>query len=174
MSLGSIFIGTMLLILTIPFIANPLLNKKGKKAIAVSKQPVLIANQYDNALLALRDLDFDYHTGKLTEEDYAALRADLLVRAAQERDAKTKQENDLDALLENTILAHKKIKSLTRVCGQCGASQSLENQFCSACGSTLNPVCRNCGSKIEPADLYCTRCGQSTKLPATPKAETVP
>ncbi len=172
MSLASILIGTALLILAIPFITNPLLNKKGKKTVAASKQPAVIADQYENTLLALRDLDFDYHTGKLAEEDYTPLRADLLVRAARELEVKTKQDNELDALLENAILAQKKSKSLSRACSQCGASQDIENQFCSACGSALNPVCQNCGRKIEPADLYCSKCGQPTKSKAMPKVET--
>ncbi len=172
MSLGSILIGTVLLMLAVPFIANPLLNKKGKKTITDSKRPAVIANQYEETLLALRDLDFDYHTGKLTEEDYTPLRADLLVRAARELDLKTKQDNELDALLENAILAQKKSKSHSRVCSQCGASQKIEDQFCSACGSPLNPVCQNCGHKIELTDLFCSKCGQPNKSHAMPKAET--
>jgi hypothetical protein len=39
--------------------------------------------EHESILQAIRDLDFDYQTGKLTEEDYAAQRESLMQRGVE-------------------------------------------------------------------------------------------
>lgn len=163
MSIGAILIGTGLSILSVFFVAAPLLNKKGKKPTSASKKTPAISNQYEETLIALRDLDFDHSTGKITAEDYVNLRAELLVKAAKELEAKVQKEKELDALIENAIQSRKKDKPAARICGKCGSKSKITDQFCSACGVSLNPVCQNCGHEIEPGDLFCTGCGQAIK-----------
>jgi len=173
MSLGAILIGTGLWILSAFFVTAPLVNKKGKKMTAASKKLPAISNQYEETLIALRDLDFDQRTEKIADEDYANLRAELLVKASRELEAKNQQEKELDSLIEGAILARKKGKSSARVCGKCGNKSKTTDQFCSTCGASLNPVCQNCGHEIEPGDLFCTGCGQSTKSIQQSKVEAV-
>jgi ribosomal protein S13 len=173
MSLGAILVGTGLLILTALFVANPLVNKKGRKTTAASTKLPTISNQYAETLIALRDLDFDQRTGKITDEDYAKLRAELLVKASRELQVKNQQEKELNDLIEGAIRSRKKEKQPARTCKQCGSNQKTTDRFCSACGASLTPVCQNCGHEIKPGDLFCTGCGQPTKSIQQPKVETV-
>jgi double zinc ribbon protein len=173
MSLGAILIGTGLLILSVLFVANPLVRKKGKKKTIASKKLPTTSNQYEETLVALRDLDFDQRTGKITDEDYANLRAELLVKASRELQARNQQEKELDALIEGAIRGRQKEKLSVRTCKQCGSNQKTTDRFCSACGASLTPVCQNCGHEIKVGDLFCTGCGQSTKSVQQPQVETV-
>src|SRR5512136_187223 len=91
MSIGSILIGLLLFAATIPFVAKPLLGQKRLKPAIAGSAKVSNADQHQAALLALRDLEFDHRTGKVTDEDYAGLRADLLAQAAVTIDAKDKR-----------------------------------------------------------------------------------
>lgn len=171
MSLGAILVGAALLIICIPFVADPFLHKK-KTTTRPDKKTASPSNPYTQTLTSLRDLDFDHHTGKVSEEDYARLRAELLVRAAKELETKNQREQELDSRIENALRARR--KSVARVCSQCGNEQKTEAQFCGACGAPLEAVCPNCGRKIEPHNLFCTGCGQSLKGMTTPKTQTAP
>ena len=42
-----------------------------------------LAEERDRALAALKELEFDHRTGKVTDEDYPALAAELRLRAAE-------------------------------------------------------------------------------------------
>jgi len=70
MSIGAILVGTGLSILSVFFVAAPLVNKKGKKPASADIKTPAISNQYEETLIALRDLDFDHSTGKIIDEDY--------------------------------------------------------------------------------------------------------
>jgi rRNA maturation endonuclease Nob1 len=175
MSLGAIIIGTGLLILAIPFVAKPLFSKKGKKPGAVIKSELVPPdqNQYEETLVALRDLDFDHRTGKLTEEDYTNLRADLVVKAASELDAKKLHDHEVNSRLEAAIQARRQAKPVTQTCSKCGSSQSATDKFCSVCGASLeDSVCPNCGKRIQPNNLYCPGCGHRIVSQAISEVET--
>ena len=64
------------------------------------------------ALIALKEIDFDRATGKLSEADYEELKARYAARAM--------------ALLE---------ESPGKACGSCGASLVEESRFCEMCGA---------------------------------------
>lgn len=171
MSLGAILVGAALLVICIPFVADPFLHKK-KTTTRPENKTDSASNPYAQTLSSLRDLDFDHHTGKIGAEDYARLRAELLTRAAKELETKNQRERELDSRLENALRARR--KAIARVCSQCGSEQKTEAQFCGACGAPLAAVCPNCGRKMEPTDLFCTGCGQSLKGITAPKTQTAP
>ncbi len=66
-----------------PLISTP--NNSAKNQIPLSAPSSLAALQADRAaiLTTLRDLDFDFETGKLIEEDYHRQREQLLMRGAE-------------------------------------------------------------------------------------------
>lgn len=173
MSPGAILIGTGLLVLTVLFVADPLISKKKMKTATAGNKMPAVPNHYAESLIALRDLDFDQRTGKITDEDYANLRTELLVKASRELQAKDQQENELDALLEDAIRNRKNGNLPGRTCKQCGSMQKTTDRFCSACGVSLTPMCQYCGHDIRPGDLFCTSCGQSVKSVQQPQVEAV-
>jgi hypothetical protein len=61
-------------------------------------------------------------------------------------------------------------------CSKCGAENSKDDKFCSACGSNLlNTVCSGCGAKIGQGDKFCPECGSSiTPIPAEDRSQETP
>lgn len=106
---------------------------------------------------ALRDLDFDYRTGKVNEEDYAGLRGGLLEEAARYVQA----EADKDDRLEAMVRAHKVAAAHARPCPECGKKLSSDAQFCPQCGAKLAAVaaCPSCGKQVQAGDFFCRSCG---------------
>jgi len=90
-------------------------------------------------LLALRDVEYDFLAGKLDEEDYLSLKADLTAEAlvALEADATADKTHFLHDDVEAEIT---KIRAALRtglMCTSCGFSNDDGSCFCSACGHEL-------------------------------------
>src|SRR5574342_574303 len=101
MELGAIFVGLAMLVASLPFVARPFREKRSKK----DRKPNIRPNPEEKRkadLSALLDLDFDFRTGKVSEEDYSTVRAQLVADAAQY----IRSENSIDdAQLEAMIYA---------------------------------------------------------------------
>lgn len=158
MELGAIFVGLAMLVATVPFITRPFKEKQFKKN---QKSTVrLNPNEQRLAVLsALRDLDFDFRTGKVSEEDYTALRAQLVAEAALYFQSEKSVEDDQ---LEAMINARKASQSKVRECSHCGKKIETDSRFCSQCGTAVGNDCPSCGKTVQAEDLFCTTCG--TKL----------
>src|SRR5215217_7884418 len=114
MQISTLLIGVTILGVAVYFVSRPFLEKSKKeaKAAANSVQP----GQREAVLSALRDLDFDFKTGKISEEDYQPLRAQLMVEAAQYMEPDKKDDEQLEALIQS----RRKIQSRQLSCPSCG------------------------------------------------------
>ena len=69
------------------FLARPLLRREGAgdNGSHLAREPdskrLALEEERDRALEALRELEFDHRTGKVSDEDYRALVAELRLRA---------------------------------------------------------------------------------------------
>ena len=160
MSAGSILIGLLLFAATIPLVIKPLLNQKRFNPALARAAPVSSAEQHQATLLALRDLEFDHRTGKVTDEDYAGLRADLLAQAAATIDAQDKRPMDVDALIEQAIRSRRKTNVDAAI-----EEAILTRRQQPARSSTIN-FCPKCGRKAQPDDQFCAGCGASLAIHA--------
>ncbi len=123
------------------------------------------------ALLALKEIEFDRATGKLSDEDYALLKA----KYSQQALAAMKQEDatapvtpdatadapDLDPA-EQVIARLKATRSST--CPVCGPRPETGAVFCSSCGRSLDtpdasPRCWKCGAAVPENARFCGTCG---------------
>ena len=81
----------------------------------------------DAAYTALKDLDFDFRTGKIDEADYHSLKTEL--------------ETEALALLERIERGGQSPKPSTRPAGRfcpaCGLPAQETHRFCSSCGAKL-------------------------------------
>ncbi len=93
------------------------------------------------ALLALRDVEYDYLAGKLDDDDYRSLKGELTAEAlaALEADEKAKEQvgsvgpEDLEAEIRALRTAlHEGV-----ACSDCGYVNEPGSRFCSACGHAL-------------------------------------
>lgn len=95
------------------------------------------------ALLALRDVEYDYIAGKLDQEDYRALKAELTAEAlaALEADEAAREREAEGAAgpadLEAEIAAMRLELDAEEPCEACSFRNQQGSRFCSACGSPL-------------------------------------
>jgi hypothetical protein len=179
MNLGAIFIGIAILVIAIPFVMNPLVNERKKQPVKAASQSKEGKGEQKEALAAIRDLDFDFQTGKVNQDDYETLRAQLVLEAAAFLQTKQQEEEKIDALIRARL---DQVKASVN-CEQCGGEIGAKDLFCPACGVPVKnqavvekPVqklaCPVCGKSIKEKDLFCTRCG--TRVNEQPISENVP
>jgi cytochrome c-type biogenesis protein CcmI len=88
-------------------------------------------------LLALRDVEYDYHTGKLDEADYLALRKELSAEALAALEAAEEDPAGPDLDLEAEIAAVRAGLETGTTCGSCGHRNPQGSRFCAECGRPL-------------------------------------
>ena len=108
MDIGSLLFGLALLLIIVFVAAQPLLERPAAPGGSTSTLEMLQAER-ESVLTALRDLDSDYSTGKITAEDHGAQRAALVQRGAEVLQALDIQSplDPTDADIERTIAARR-------------------------------------------------------------------
>jgi len=122
------------------------------------------------ALLALKEIEFDRETGKLSERDYRMLQA----RYGSEALAALEAEPPADAAagtgdpeelvaarLQLLRSAHSSGPPAPPVCRSCGPRPESDAAFCSGCGAPLTAAgfCSQCGAALPPGSRFCAGCG---------------
>jgi double zinc ribbon protein len=117
----------------------------------------------ESAILALREIEFDRATGKLSDSDYAELRRTYAERALREiRAIKPEQAAPAaPAAPLDPIEARVRAYRMThRECPTCGLRPEPDAIYCSTCGGYLDGVCPRCEAKItESGAAFCASCG---------------
>ncbi|HEX9705846.1 MAG TPA: zinc ribbon domain-containing protein [Gemmatimonadales bacterium] len=110
------------------------------------------------ALRALREIEFDRATGKLSEPDYESLHAQYTALALEALRAEPEAAPRPPAVVPRAAPA----AAPRRVCPIDGARPEPDAVFCSACGRRLETApgfCVRCGTALEDGALFCARCG---------------
>jgi hypothetical protein len=124
----------------------------------------------EGAIDALREIEFDRATGKLSDDDYAALKAEYtrsaLVELRSREDAPAAAESaaldDAIAAADPAEAAVLRYRSVRRACETCGPRPEPDPAFCSSCGKYLRGTCSHCGATVTaPASRFCANCGSS-------------
>ena len=125
------------------------------RAPLTTKQAAGVAER--EAVVALREIEFDRATGKLSDSDYGELHARYTERALQ-----AMRSGDSNALaddpVEAAVLAY---RARLKQCVTCGPRPEPDAIYCSNCGHYLPGACDFCGSAVsEPAAAFCRACGR--------------
>ena len=88
------------------------------------------AAERESLYAAIRDLEEDFETGKLSDGDFAALRGELRGRAL----ALLQAERETGAPLPETPP-----EAAVAACSACGRTLAPEDRFCSRCGAAVEP-----------------------------------
>lgn len=107
-----LMIGTLLALLALSFVLYPLLASDG--ALPEVEIPSYVEPLRNQAIDALKEIEFDRATGKLSDNDYDSLKATYTQRA-------------VDAMREEDLT----------VCPLCGPRPERDAKFCSRCGLSL-------------------------------------
>ena len=106
--------GSIMAILVAAVIFAPMIEGRWREA----KDGASAADRKEEAIAALRELEFEYQTGKVSDEDYA------LLRSRYARDALAARDE-----LGETVSSVG--------CTGCGAPVKEGAKFCSACGGAV-------------------------------------
>lgn len=160
----ALLLGSGLAVAALAFVMWPLL--KG----GLRSTPVVLAPEQApeaSALEALREIEFDQATGKLSPEDYAALKAAYTPRALAElraREAGVAAASPaaaaaLTAIDDAAEALIARVKQGGRSCASCGPRPESDALFCSDCGRALGPGCEECGVMVAMDARFCVECG---------------
>ena len=121
-----------------------------------------------SAIEALREIEFDRATGKLSEDDYDGMKARYTTQALvelRERDAgrvatpAAASPESAAAIAERLV---QKYRPGSTICPTHGLRPEPDALFCSECGVFLPGKCDRCGTKVTAAGAhYCTGCGHT-------------
>ena len=122
------------------------------------------------ALAALKEIEFDRETGKLSDEDYAFLKgkytgAALEALRAEEANASAGPAGDVEVMIAARVRALRSAATSALpgapACPGCGPRPEPLAVFCSTCGHRLQPggACAGCGAEVTPGSGFCERCG---------------
>jgi hypothetical protein len=80
---AALVLGALLAVAAVWFVARPFLNR-GKEEPMIEPPPERLAleEERDRALAALKELEFDHRTGKVSDEDYRIMVGELRRQAA--------------------------------------------------------------------------------------------
>ena len=118
-----------------------------------------------SAIEALREIEFDRATGKLSDDDYDGMKARYTVQALVELREQDAQQGRAPAarspspvdVAERMV---QKYRPGTTMCVTHGLRPEPDALFCSECGSFLPGKCEQCGAPVTAAGAhFCTACG---------------
>lgn len=166
----------LIVLAVLSLIAYPLLRVRGgRKVILDDTEDELgeLVKRKESSYTALKELEFDYHTGKLSDEDYRELcdvyKSEALqaIRTIEEGDAAA--GDSIEAEVENEIRSKRRRlpgqsggKGTSQVlCPACGGENEEGSSFCAGCGASLGERCRKCGALNDLGAQYCSGCGEN-------------
>lgn len=166
-----LIVGTVLAVGALLYVLAPLLRGTGTH-VRGSYVPELAPEA--SALEALREIEFDQATGKLSPEDYSTLKATYAPRALAELQARESAGGpgtaDPDAI-DGTIAGGAgaadaaerliaRMKSRGTSCPTHGPRPESDALYCSDCGTYLAGACLRCGAAVTDAhSRFCGECG---------------
>ena len=152
-------IGVVLAATAVYFVLRPILSPLPKREEPGVPEETNAGDPEDDlsprtvALRALKEIDFDRATGKLSDADYEALKRKYTAQAlaALRNVAETPPATGRPSGGRHVI-----------ACPTHGPRPEQDARFCSVCGRRLGDAagyCARCGSGLEPQDRFCARCG---------------
>ena len=121
------------------------------------------------ALLALKEIEFDRATGKLSDEDYTNLKAKYAAEAVAAIRAEDQVAVAAPAARGGEDAAEALVQRLKQragpgQCPVCGPRPEPGAVFCSKCGRSLvkpgaSARCYHCGTELPDGAKFCAACG---------------
>jgi hypothetical protein len=155
-----LIVGTLLAVVAVAYVLYPLLFGTAPASRRPIGLQVVAPAADEDAIVALREIEFDRATGKLSDTDYAELKSRYTAQALAAMRARGESGPDASPqdIVEATVLAYRaRLKS----CVRCGPRPEPDAVYCSNCGSYLDEKCASCGRVVEEAGAaFCAGCGR--------------
>jgi hypothetical protein len=156
----ALLIGTVIALVAVAFVLVPLFRDDPASS---SPSPMAASPEdpsEDDAIGALREIEFDRVTGKLSDGDYSALKSRYTADALEAMRAAESEASAPDAsdLAEQAVLRY---RQRTSSCESCGPRPEPDAVYCSTCGRYLPGKCASCNAPVsELAARFCPSCGK--------------
>jgi hypothetical protein len=169
-----LILGTLLALGALSYVLLPLLNTAEETEAAVSRSAAKGVAQLANvvkedgmAVAALREIEFDRATGKLSDKDYEELKVKYtklaLLELREQDDAsyvRSAAQEGAAANEDPVEAAVRAVQARRPKCGTCGPRPESDSVYCSGCGSYLPGACGSCGATVKlPCARFCDSCG---------------
>lgn len=173
----------LVMLAVLALILGPLMGQHTPSAPTVDEAEDVEDTPKGVALSALREIEFDKATGKLSDEDYQSLKSKYtaealaVLRNEKANDAEEEEEvarepagadlqsppatnagdDPVEALVAERV---RQMQSGTARCPVCGPRPEGDALFCSTCGRSLSVSgCAECGAPLVPGSRFCESCG---------------
>lgn len=156
-----LIIGTVLAIAAMGWVLAPLFRTDaGAASVPYSPARADVPARRERAVEALREIEFDRATGKLSDADYEMLKARYTRQAVaamrSESGAATVDESEVEAAIRRAREAQAGLPT----CAVHGPRPEPDAIYCSECGRFLGGACANCGATPSaPGARFCEGCG---------------
>jgi hypothetical protein len=154
-------IGTLLVVVALAYVLYPLVFAPAAPSVRAAARATRVREGGDeDAVVALREIEFDRATGKLSDTDYADLKTRYTQRALDAMRAGEVAAGGAGVTdaAEAAVLAY---RARIRSCARCGPRPEPDAIYCSNCGAYLDEKCAGCGRVVEEAGAaFCAGCGR--------------
>ena len=158
-------VGTVLALVALTVVLSPLMSDDKAEAPVAPK--VKDPNAEGTAIAALREIEFDKATGKLSDKDYDSLRAtytrDALAELRAADNLAAVSASNVGGLVTDDMVeaAIRRARHTNHDCTVCGPRPEPDAVFCSSCGRYLAGNCGSCGTPVELVGArFCVGCGE--------------
>lgn len=160
-------VGTVLALGGLSLVLAPLINDGSEAATKVKPRvrtgPAPEAS--DGAVAALREIEFDRETGKLSDSDYAELKSRYTRAALDELRASDAANASMNAVavleIDPVEAAISRARAQQKSCIDCGPRSEPDATYCSNCGRFFPGQCSHCGVPVtSPGSAFCSSCGE--------------
>jgi len=151
--IAALIIGTLLAVGTLTFVLAPIIT--GVKRPPRPRPARSEGHSENLPIIALREIEFDRATGKLSDADYTVLRERYAneALAAMRRAGPATADDPVEAAVRAYVATHP-------TCGRCGVRPEPDAIYCSNCGGFLPGSCDRCGIAVTAAGVrFCIGCG---------------
>ena len=154
----ALLIGTLLAVGALAFVLYPLFAGVAINALHAPETAAQTAHAAEQeAVVALREIEFDRATGKLSDSDYGELKTRYTEHALAAMRGGAAVPLDVDPA-EAAVRA---FRMRLKACGNCGPRPEPDAVFCSSCGMYLPGACGFCGNSVtEAGSSFCSSCGR--------------
>jgi len=135
----TVFVALILVVLTFAFVVYPLFKRRLPSGNSVGDEKLQeLHSKRDTTYSMLKELEFDFQSGILTEEDYQDLEAKYkrkaisILRGIDD----LKEDNEVEEVIEKQVRELRRGKG--QFCPQCGARCQEDDRICSRCRISLS------------------------------------
>ena len=162
LSLGILLAAGATYFVLLPILRPPVESASGDAGGDEGEDPADDMSPQMVALRALKEIEFDRATGKLSDTDYEQLKAKYTEQAliALRGEGVLTPAASPGTREPRAVARGQRTAGLT--CPEHGARPEPDAVFCSECGKRLGSAlgyCARCGTTLEDNARYCNRCG---------------